>query len=604
MRDYFDQSKYPDITDAIMRKGQPRAWKNSRGHLINGLNACQIALYHAMREQKGVVGAIAVGGGKAAGAMICGKAVDADLVVMLAPPTTLHQVRQTWADWRRPFAFDYQFQALSNAWISQAKNTRALSQVFGRAKRPVLVLDEAHMFSNKDSARTKRVQRLLEHRPDIMVVILSGTLMTRSVKDMAHLCDWALKDNSPVPRPETTLLEQWANVIDVDGRPGALDYMACEHLVAWSTKQTLHNTEGTDSKRRVIRESFAHRFHSAAGVVATTKSALGTSLEIYEASSINHKVPPPVLPPEVEECLRQIDTFGEIRIGDQFDILPDTASRHRAKKLLSMGFYMRWEWPRSSNGTPMVDHDWMDARADWLRCVRTELKERSAEGYDSEKLVRDVIAHEALDPSTRKSEIHVAYVKWAAQSRKRWNGEKHPPSVPVWVSTFYVDWAIEWVKANSGKGHGPILVWYESTALRDALIERGLETLLAGQGTDWNRPRNLGVSLLSHVTGIDMPAWHRNLMLEIPPSGQRWEQCLGRTHREGQRADLVEVYVPLHSETYIKAWKSALRSADTIQAAMRNEQKLCYATLGESLPTIYSDSDNLGLIDDFDLVLD
>lgn len=603
--DYFDTEKYPDLTDSLMRKGQPRVWRNSRKQVIRGLNASQNALCHAMKDVGGAVGAIAVGGGKAAGGMLCGAVYEPDLLVFVTTPTTLHQVNQTYADWRIPFKFDFQFQAITSSWLQQKKNARALGMVFAKYKKPMLVLDEAHLFANPTSARTGRLARLIEARPDIAVVVMSGTLMSKSLKQMTHLCEWALKGRSPVPVEGSELLEKWANVIDVDGKPGALDYMACSDLVAWATNMPPTSYGSSEERRREIRSAFAHRFHSARGVVATTKSALGTDLTIYPAPGLGDKEHPLVLPPEVRECLKQIEMFGEIRTGDLIEILPDKMAQYRASRLLSMGFFQRWDWPLGKDGVPKIDHDWMEARSDWFRCVRNELKNFVREGYDSELCVREQIAHEYQNPAVPKREIHAAYVKWAVQCQKRWKGQPHPPTVPVWISTFYVDWIVNWVKSQTGRGKGPMLVWYESQAIRDALAERGFEVLNAGQVTDWSKPRNLAVSILSHSTGIDMPAWHRNLILEPPSGAVRWEQTIGRTHREGQIADEVEVYVPQHATSFVKSWKSALRAADVLKTATRNDQKLCYATIADGLDKIFdADAENYEAADDWNEVLD
>ena len=64
----------------------------------------------------------------------------------------------------------------------------------------------------------------------------------------------------------------------------------------------------------------------------------------------------------------------------------------------------------------------------------------------------------------------------------------------------------------------------------------------------------------------------------MPSSGKVWEQLLGRTHRPGQGADVVEVHIYQHTGAYKQALSSAIKDAEYIQDTTGSGQKLLYCT--------------------------
>jgi hypothetical protein len=58
---------------------------------------------------------------------------------------------------------------------------------------------------------------------------------------------------------------------------------------------------------------------------------------------------------------------------------------------------------------------------------------------------------------------------------------------------------------------------------------------------DWS----MIASIASNAEGRNLQGWSNNLITSCPPNGSQIEQLLGRTHRDGQEADEVNVEVML-----------------------------------------------------------
>ncbi len=85
-------------------------------------------------------------------------------------------------------------------------------------------------------------------------------------------------------------------------------------------------------------------------------------------------------------------------------------------------------------------------------------------------------------------------------------------------------------------------------------------------------------SIASHGTGKNLQhQWSDNLVTAVPASGLTWEQMLGRTHRQGQKADEVTCHLYLHTDGVIDSWHRALGDAAYLQDTLGTPQKLLNA---------------------------
>jgi hypothetical protein len=225
--------------------------------------------------------------------------------------------------------------------------------------------------------------------------------------------------------------------------------------------------------------------------------------------------------------------------------LEDALAFRRSARQLSQGFYYRWVW--GPNGP---DFEWLEARAGWHRALREFLSgPHAGAGRDSPLLLaREAIAGRAA-PKVQQA--------WGPWDRVR---HRDPPPVEaVWIDAGMIDAAAAWARAHVG------IVWYEHEAIGSALRAAGLPTF--GPGVDGaailaeRGNRSIAASILAHGTGKNLQAFRSSLFLCPPSGGAVWEQAIGRTHRQGQRAASVEVYVARHAETLRESWTKAVEEA-------------------------------------------
>ena len=549
-----------DLTQKFALAGARFPFTDASGAKVDGLRPVQSAILEAVEAAGGGIFPVGVGHGKAGAALLSPTALDAEVGIILTTSGTLTQLQRTYAVWRKFFRMAPRMFILSYDELSSTKNSDLLDRLCSEASsddKVVVVADEAHKIKRPESARTKRILRFFERRPKARFVGLSGTLTSRSLRDFAHLARLALKDNSPLPLQENWL-EAFSETIDVGGRPNERHWHKVEPLQrAFSPEMTYAGALG-DDKRRALRLAFSRRLKSAPGVVATDEQAVSCSLVIEPLDL--------TVPNEVTALLKQADS-GMDPMGVT---LPDQASTARQMRHLSAGFYYVWDWPNR-----IEDISWTMARKRWFAFVRQELKECAAENYDSELLVFNKIKREL--EAGRRDQIHRSLLTWEEQRQKRWawpdgTEKPFPPTRTVWVDPFLADD----VARRALHAKEPTIVWYESRAMQAALRERGLDVKAAGEEPP-KMPKTVALSSRSHSDGLNLQAWSRNLIVEPPSAGDRWEQLLGRTHRPGQAADEVHAQVYQHTLAFAKAFIKAREDARYIEDVSGNQQKLNFA---------------------------
>ncbi len=578
-----------DLTPRLRRPGSTAELRPIQSKALRAIEVCQGGLFP-----------IGVGHGKTLIALLAGTMLGAELTVILTKASVVAQMDRDYKTWCTHFRLP-RVRLLSYPALSRPERSEELSRLAElHGDRLVIVADEAHELKRFTSARTKRVSRLLTRYPSIRFVALSGTITTRSVRDYAHLSEWALRHNSPVPRSGEEYrdeLDTWCRAFDPDGRPNKADWdtvwpvleafgprhdcPAC-HGTGRTRPPRSHHCEmcagsgnGVASLVGEARQAYAQkalqaRLHNCQGVVATTDGSIGASLIIHTIE--------PQVPDQLLAWLALIDSKHENPDGE---ILPDDLSRARARRNLSAGFYQRWEW-----GERGPDKDWLNARKGWNMHVSDQLDAHSDDGYDSPLLVWRSVQREVLEleaeGGTRYQPIHDAWMRWERQRHKR-----PPPSVAEWYSTFLIDALVDLLGELHQAGT-PCIVWYESRAVEIALREIGLRVYGAGSlppdiAPD-QVPPTVAMSIRSHGTGRNLQAWACNVIVEPPADAGAWEQLLGRTHRQGQLADEVTVYVFAH-EAFGDAIESARGRAAYIQNSTGNSQKLLLASWQEHEPT-------------------
>lgn len=512
----------------------------------------RIALHVIETHPKhGLLGPIGVGHGKGLITFLAPEAARKRRPLLLIPASMRDSCRREYAKFSRHWRVSRRLSIQSYEQLSRPDANKYLSTI----KPDMIIADEAHLLRHHDSARTKRVARYMAANPDTVFVAVSGTLTRRSVKDYAHLAEWALGRGSPLPM-EWSDLEAFADALDASPKPpnprsfGYLHKLGLD-LTGVPWKQ----------RREAARKVYLRRFESTHGVVSTGDASVGASLLIDAL--------PVAIPEKIDEALRELRSTWVRPDGEELATPLDLA---RVESCLLSGFYYRWKWP---NDKP--DREWLDARAAWHRTVRTILKRNMPE-YDSPFLVRNGLVHGRLE--------------WpgALQVYRAWERVKHrppPPVEPVWLDDYLVEACARWVLAKLDAGERGI-VWYQHSALGDALEDAGLPVFRAGEDPEAKGANCdlIACSIRAHGTGKNLQRWHANLFMNWQSGGATIEQTIGRTHRQGQLADTVTVDLFAHDG---ELFKRSFNDARYIEGTNGTRQRLLYATLSSRASALLKD---------------
>lgn len=554
-----ETSPPPDLTPYVRRPGGTWTLRPIQNRALS------MALH--MRRAYGKAGLLApikVGGGKSLIALLLATVLDCDATLILTIPTAIDTMLAQRREVEPHFVLKPS-RVVSYDLVSRRPDL--LQQWAARfGDRLVIVADEAHKLRNLDTARTRRVGRFLLSNKGVPFVALTGTPTKQSLRDFAHLGDWSLGEGSPLPRPNyESELSSWSSCVDVTGRPGPYEWADIYPLFQWADIED-PGEWGGEERSTAARRAFNLRFRTAPGVV-TSRSREG-----YQGALriVGREIPIP------DEVSKAIAHTLETDTKPNGDAIEDDADAWRIARQLASGYYLLWHW----NGPP--DFEWLDARRAYHRAVRWELKEAAAPGYDSALLVTNNVAAD-VDAGRGTRRIHRMWREWLPHREKRWHGNPTPPTYPVWVSAYLVADAIQW----AGEQKEPVILWYGSPWLGAALNAAGVPTFGSGfrrdlpeyPSTTWETGYTIAASWQSYGTAKNLQWCRRSLVLDPPSSGEIWEQLIGRTHRDGQRASEVVWVVYQHAPAFVEALKKATKEASYIRETTGYEQKLTSAIM-------------------------
>jgi hypothetical protein len=414
-----------------------------------------------------------------------------------------------------------------------------------------IVCDEVHKLARRSSGRTKRAFRYLQdYGPEF--VGMTGSFVRKSVMDYGHLTLWALGDKSPVPQ-SIVELKTWADALDENvpewarPEPGALMDFCREGETA--------------------RDGFRRRLLETPGIISSPDLSTDCGLLVNELAS-------PVPPLAVQEAFKGLRNRGELPGGE---LATTKLDQVRHAKELFLGFYYRWLWPKDSDGKPVIDRVWLDARAAWRAFVRKSVA-RSHGGvwYDTELQVKQGIQNGELVC------LNDEYQKWfdIRENRKKLWGKPVPPKEAVWLSDYMLEAVEAWAASHKG------IVWVENIAFLDRLRERrGADGKLhacfgAGENEiELEDGKRTVFASLAHGVGKNLFAWNK-MLFTTPVSAP--EQPIGREHRPGQKEDDVFVDVFLGCRETWWTFDQSIRDARYIQETTGQPQRMCMATITAS----------------------
>lgn len=495
----------------------------------------------------GLLGPLQVGGGKTLCTLLLPDVFASKRTVLLVPAMLKNQlVTRDFGNYGRHFLLPLdRITVVAYSELSVASG----ADILDRVGPDLIIADECHALSQPKSSRTMRFLRYMAAHPETKFCGLSGTVTRRSIRDYAHLCEIALRHNSPVPRKWTDL-QDWADALDP-----VRDPMPIGALKVFVEPAKLAACKDSEELRMAAREGFQARLVETPGIVATSDSWAGSSLII---SAIRPEVPESVI-----DYIKTVNKTWEIS-GEEIE---DPMRMKEISRQLSSGFFYKWIWPL---GIP--DEEWLEARAAWHKACR-EVLQRSRPGLDSPLLVS-----RAAD----RNELYATACKdaWNVWKTVKDRYKPTPPVEPVWISDFVIDAAVAWADKKLGYKQPPAILWYSHEAVGEAIAARGFP--LYGAGTDAGeadpeRKKIIVCSIRAQGTGKNLQRYAHNLVVEPPASGATWEQLIGRTHRPGQLADEVWFEVFTHTPVLDESLGRAVDYAYYVHQTQGQRQKILIA---------------------------
>lgn len=491
----------------------------------------------------GLFAPIRVGGGKTLCSFLAPRVLQSRSPLLILPAKLIEKTKRELLRYARDWNVAKHLRIMSYETLGRVSGSAYLD-----LNPPDLIIaDEGHRLKNSKAAVTRRVARYLRAHPATIVVVMSGTIMKRSIKEFAHLLEWSHKARSVLPHYAHELTE-WAEALDEDNNaftkrePGVLlDLMPGRR------------PEGED-ENAVARKVFFARCSATSGIVISdakdeyqgSLSIVGTEYACSPATEDNFRI--------LRETMCKPNGWA----------LTEAMQAWAVARQIALGFHYEF--------FPEPPQEWLDARKAWAKLCREILAEPDYEraGIDSELQVRMAVARgDVPDPYGCWESWHRIEPTFDAKTRCVWHDHTAIGLAKTWLAE-----------------HPQGIAWVEHGAFGDRLAKESggsyfRQLGLDAKGTfieDADGP--IIASVAANSEGRNLQGkWCDNLLTACPADAEKLEQVIGRTHRRGQKEDTVNVDVMIGCREHLEAIPRALASASVKKDLLGFELKISLADI-------------------------
>lgn len=423
---------------------------------------------------------------------------------------------------------------------------RKTEEMIQNVAADLIISDECHTLTNMKSARTGRINHYLKNADkDVDLVLLSGTIVRRSIMEYHHLMLACLKGLAPLPLPFPQAETLSIALSHSEGFIPSGEIRMAKPLADWAG---LEWQEKPSDNIVVLRKAYNKRLRTAPGVFISDDDKVATSLQLDVIKSrtrgtYGYK--------ELKELVEQVEESWVTPSGDEFDYI---LQKFKWINELWQGFYNDLVWPEDH---PKVE----EAKENRLlsnvlsKELRGFLNTKHRPHLDTPLLVRANMAK--YGP---KNVPELLYNSWREWKNFPKEGLPDRLSVPVRVSDFKVQAALDAWKNLEEKEEGGI-VWYYNQEygrwLTEVFKEEYGDRVLfcpAGQKPKEAMVESEGkiciATIEGHGTGTDglQMKYHHNLVAQDLRTAKIAEQTIARTHRHGQDKDEMTFNILLASK--------------------------------------------------------
>lgn len=438
------------------------------------------------------------------------------------------------------------------------------SQVLETLKPGGLLADEVHLLANPDSSRAIRWDRFMCKNNGTFFGGWSGSVIKRKLRDRTKVTKHALGLGSPDPIKEKDV-EAISAVIDPVHSPDRESDLAQRLRYSFGTRSDVQRAFFVSSyiDDGGVRDGYREWVLNTPGVISTKSSSVNCSIVMKERR--------PEMPQVVKEALDGVRGAWVRPDGEE---LVEAVEQVKCAREVIAGYYNYWAFPKMEP-VELIE-EWYAARKPFNKELRVKIR-NGEPNLDSRALCERAAARAWMSPP------YVGTLPvWPAESWPAWAKIKdkvQPDPRTKWLDEYLARDAAEWAKQHRG------VVWVQSPEFGQRVAKlAGIPYHGGGPNAEANimaekGDRSIVASLKAHGESRDglQLLFYKQYVVEMPASGDAWEQLLGRLAREGQPEDTVETWVPVHAFEFREALRKALSLAEFIESMTGNRQLILAA---------------------------